>query len=83
MDPQRTEEQAKALVATRRILAVIRLEAAGGEEDSLSDQDRQLLADYDAESLAEDPRTFAGWHQALSTDPDATLAEMRGRLEDR
>lgn len=83
MDPQSTEDQAKALAATRRIVAVMRLEAADGDEASLTYQDRELLTDYDAESLAADLRTFAGWHQALGTDPDAALAEMRERLDER
>ena len=80
MDPERTEDQAKALAATRRILAVIRLEAAGGEEGSLSDGDRERLAGYDAECLAEDLSTFARWHQALGTDPDAALAATPCRV---
>ncbi|MDP9476198.1 MAG: hypothetical protein M3R38_11050 [Actinomycetota bacterium] len=81
MDPQSTEDQAKALAATRRILAVMRLEAAGGEEAALTDRDRELLEGYDAERLTEDLRTFAEWHHALGTDPDAALAEMRERLD--
>ena len=83
MDPERTEDQAKALASTRRILAVMRLEAAGGEEATLTQQDRDLLEGYDSEGLAEDLRTFAEWHQALGTDPDAALAEMRQRSTER
>ncbi|QIN80962.1 hypothetical protein GBA65_21105 (plasmid) [Rubrobacter marinus] len=83
MDPERTEDQAKALAATRRILAVMRLEAAGGEEAALTDRDRQLLAGFGPESLADDLATFAEWHRALGTDPDAALAELRERLDER
>lgn len=66
MDPERTEDQAKALAATRRILAVMRLEATGGEEASLSDRDQELLADYDAQGLAEDLGTFAEMRERLA-----------------
>ena len=81
MDPTRADAQAKALAATRRILGVMRLEASGGEEASLTDQDRELLAGYDSERLAEDLRLFAEWHEALGTDPNEALAEMRRRLQ--
>ena len=64
MDPGGTEDQARALAATRRILAVVRLEAADGDEGSLTDGDRELLEGYDAESVAEDLRAFAEWHRA-------------------
>lgn len=83
MDPEQTEDQAKALAATRRILAVMRLEAASGEEASVSDRDQELLAGYDAKGLAHDLSVFAEWHQALGTDPDAALARMRWRLDER
>ena len=84
MDPKRTQHQAKALAVTRRILAVMRLEVAGGEKASVSDdRDQKLLAGYYAEGLAEDLRIFAEWHQALGTDPDAALAKMRERLDER
>ena len=59
----------------------MRLEASGGEEASLTDQDRELLAGYDSERLAEDLRLFAEWHEALGTDPNEALAEMRRRLQ--
>lgn len=76
MDPERTEDQAKALAATRRILAVMRLEVAGGggEEASLGDRDQQLLAGHDAEGLTEDLSVFAEWHRAA-------VAESAGRGE--
>lgn len=61
----------------------MRLDAADGEEASVSDRDQKFLAGYDAEGLAEDLRIFAEWHQALGTDPDAALARMRGRLDER
>lgn len=82
MDPERTEDQAKALAATRRVMAVMRLEAAGGEEAALADQDRELLAGLGPESLADDLATFAQWHRALGTDPEVALAEMRERLNE-
>lgn len=82
MDPTQTEAQARALAATRRVLAVMRLEAAGGEEAALTEQDRELLARYGAEGLAEDLRVFAEWHESLGTDPDEFLVEMRRRLRE-
>ena len=80
MDPTRTEAQARALAATRRILSVMRLEASGGDEAALTEQDRELIAGYDSGGLAEDLRVFAEWHEALGTDPDDAPAEMRRRL---
>ena len=80
MDPTQTEAQARALAATRSILAVMRLEASGGDEASLTEQDRGLIAGYDSGRLAEDLRVFAEWHEALGTDPDDALAKMRRRL---
>lgn len=80
MDPTHTEAQARALAATRRILAVMRLEASGGDEASLTGQDRELTAGYDSGHLAENLRVFAEWHEALGTDPDDALAQMRRRL---
>ena len=64
---------------TRRILAVIRLEVSG-DEATLTEQDRDLLEGYDAEQLSEDLRTFAEWHEALGTDPESALGEMRSRI---
>ena len=84
MDPTRTEAQAsRALAATRRILSVMRLEASDGDETALTEQHRELIAGYDSGRLAEDLRAFAEWHRALGTDPDAALAEMRERLDER
>ena len=79
MDVSRTDLQARALASTRRILAVIKLEVSGSE-DALTEQDRDLIKGYDAEQLAEDLRLFAAWHEALGTDPEAALAEMRSRV---
>lgn len=79
MDPTQTGLQARALASTRRILAVIKLEVSGCEE-TLTEQDRDLMNGYDAEQLAEDLRAFAEWHEALGTDPEAALAEMRSRI---
>ena len=81
MDPKQTEAQARALSATRRILAVMRLEASGGEQAALTDQDRDLLAGYGPERLAEDLRVFAEWHEAMGTDPDEALGDMRRRVQ--
>lgn len=75
MDPGRTEDQAKALAATRSILAVMRLEASGGQEAYLTEQDEELLAGYGSERLAE-------WHEALGTDPDEALGDMRRRVQE-
>lgn len=69
MDPERAEDQANALAATRRVLVVVRLEVAGGEEVTLTQQDRGLLEGYDAQRLAEDLRTFAEWHRAQGVGP--------------
>ena len=75
----RTDLQARALASTRRLLAVIKLEVSGSE-DALTEQDRDLIKGYDAEQLAEDLRLFAAWHEALGTDPETALAEMRSRV---
>ncbi len=79
MDPTQIGLQARALASTRRILSVVKLEVCGGEE-ALTEQDRDLMKGYDAERLAEDLRLFAEWHEALGTDPEAALAEMRSRI---
>ncbi len=79
MDPSRNESQAKALAATRRIMAVTRLEVSG-DGGALTEQDRSLLEGYDSERLAGDLGVFAEWHGAMGTDPDAALAEMRRRM---
>lgn len=81
MDPSRNDSQARALAATRRILAVMRLEVSGAQA-ALTEQDRSLLEGYDAEQLAGDLRTFAEWHKTLGTDPEAALAEMRSRIQE-
>ena len=79
MDPERTEAQAEALLATRRILARLKLELLETGEDlagELTEEDRQLLA-HDTEWRAEDDlRIFAEWHGALGTDPGVALREM-------
>jgi hypothetical protein len=83
MDPERTEAQAEALLATRRILARLKLELLEkGEElaSDLTEEDRELLA-HDTEWRTEDDlRVFAEWHAALGTDPEVALREMRERL---
>lgn len=79
MDPSRNESQARALAATRRIMAVMRLEVSG-DGGALTEQDRSLLEGYDSERLAGDLGVFAEWHGAMGTDPDAALAEMRRRI---
>ena len=83
MDPERTEAQAEALLATRRILARLKLELLETGEDlasELTEEDRQMLA-HDTEWRAEDDlRVFAEWHGALGTDPGVALWEMRERL---
>ncbi len=56
MDPERTEAQAEALLATRRILARLKLELLENREDlasELTEEDRQMLA-HDTEWRAED-----------------------------
>ena len=82
MDPERTEAQAEALLATRRILARLKLELLETGEDlagELTEEDR-LLA-HDTEWRAEDDlRIFAEWHGALGTDPRVALREMGERL---
>jgi hypothetical protein len=57
VDPERTEAQAEALLATRRILARLKLELLEAGED---------LA---GELTEDDLRIFAEWHGALGTDP--------------
>lgn len=89
MDPERTEAQAEALLAMRRILARLKLELLETGEDlagELTEEDRQLLAHdtecaHDTEWRAEDDlRIFAEWHDALGTDPGVALREMGERL---
>ncbi len=82
MDPSRNESQTRALAATRRIMAVMRLEVSGGG-GALTEQDRSLLEGYDSERLSGDLGIFAEWHGAMGTDPDAALAEMRHRVGER
>jgi hypothetical protein len=83
MDPEQTQAQAEALLATRRILARLKLELLESGEDlasELTEEDRELLA-HDTEWRAQDDlRVFAEWHDALGTDPGAALQEMRKRL---
>jgi hypothetical protein len=83
MDPQRAEAQAEALLATRRILARLKLELLESGEDLASErteEDRELLA-HDTRWRAEDDlRVFAEWHGALGTDPEVALREMGERL---
>jgi hypothetical protein len=83
VDPERTEAQAEALLATRRILARLKLELLESGENlasELTQEDRELLA-HDTEWRAEDDlRMFAEWHAALGTDPGVALREMGERL---
>jgi hypothetical protein len=87
MDSEHTNAQAKAqaeaLLATRRILARLKVGLLeSGEElaNGLTEEDREMLA-HDTEFRAEDDlRVFAEWHAALGTDPQATLLEMGQRL---
>jgi hypothetical protein len=83
VDPERTQAQAEALLATRRILARIKLELHESGEDlaaELTEEDRQMPA-HDTEWRAEDDlQVFAEWHDALGTDPEVALREMGERL---
>ena len=83
MDPERTEAQAEALLATRRILARLKLELLESGEDlagELTEEDRQMIA-HDTEWRAQDDlRVFAEWHAALGTDPEVALRKMGERL---
>ncbi len=61
MDPERTEAQAEALLATRRILARVKLELLESGENlasELTEEDRELLA-HDTRSGA--PRMIYGF----------------------
>lgn len=62
MDPERTEAQAEALLATRRILARLKLELLESGQalaSELTQEDREVLA-HDMEWRAEDDlRVFA------------------------
>ena len=83
MDPERTEAQAEALLATRRILARLKLELLETGEDlasELTEEDRQMLAHATEWRAEDDLRVFAEWHGALGTDPGVALLEMRQRL---
>ncbi len=83
MDPERTHAQAEALLATRRILARLKLELLESGEElarELTEEDRDLLA-HDTEWRAQDDlRVFADWHAALGTDLGVALREMGERL---
>jgi hypothetical protein len=83
MDPDQTQTQAEALLATRRILARLKLELLESGEDlasELTEEDRELLA-HDTQWRAQDDlRVFAEWHGALGTDPEVALCEMGERL---
>lgn len=48
-------------MATRRIIAVIRLEVSA-DGGALTEQDRTMLEAYDSERLAADLDIFAEWH---------------------
>ncbi len=65
------EVRAEVLLATRRILARLKLELLESGEDlahELTEEDRQMLA-HDTQWRAEDDlRVFAEWHGALGTD---------------
>lgn len=79
LDPQSSEDQARALAASRRILARVRLELHGQQE--LTEEDHALLED-DSESLRhEDLELFAAWHEALGTDSEEALREIYTRLQ--
>jgi len=91
MDPEHTDAQAKAqakaqaeaLLATRRILARLKVGLLeSGEELAVrpTEEDRELLA-HDTEFRAEDDlRVFDEWHAALGTDPQTALLQMGQRL---
>ena len=83
MDPEQTEAQAEALLATRRILARLKLELLESGEDlagELTEEDRQMIA-HDTEWRAQDDlRVFAEWDGALGTDPEMALRKMGERL---
>lgn len=80
------EAQAAALAASRRILARLKLELLG-DEDAMpgvfTEEDRELLAGDSEELQVEDLQTFADWHEALDSDPEAALLAMRERLYER
>ena len=80
MDPMQTEAKAQALAAAGRILGS--KEASGGDAAALKEHDRELLAAYDSGRLVEDLRVFAERYEAMGTDPDDALAEMRRRLQE-
>ncbi len=86
MEPTRVEDQARAMAATRRIMAREKLELLG-DEDALpgvfTEEDRDLLAGDEEELQQEDLRTFSAWHAARGTDPDTAFEELRQRLYDR
>lgn len=83
MEPQESEDQAAALLASRRILARMKLELVDrGEASSelFTDQDRELLRADTESRLREDFAAFARWHESLGTDPEEALSEMRRSL---
>jgi hypothetical protein len=81
VDPRDTERQARALAASRRILARIRQDLANEDSPGFpTEEDQELLAGDREELLREDLRVFAEWHKSLGTNPEAVLSEMRHRV---
>jgi hypothetical protein len=67
VDPERTQAQAEALLATRRILAKLKLELLESGEDlasGLTEEDPELLAHNTQWRAQDDLRVFAEWHTA-------------------
>jgi hypothetical protein len=67
VDPERTQAQAEALLATRRILARLKLELLESGEDlasGLTEEDPELLAHNTQWRAQDDLRVFAEWHTA-------------------
>lgn len=79
MDVSRTALQARALASTPRILAVMRLELLEDEE-ALTEQDRDLLKGAMRSNSRRICVSSLGGTKRWGTEPEAALAEMRGRI---
>ncbi len=86
MDPRDSRDQAEALAATRRIMARTKVEFMGDEDTVpgiFTEDDREFLGEDSEEQESEDLATFAAWHSAMGTDPEAAMQELRQGLYDR
>lgn len=86
MDPNRSQDQAEAMAAARRIMARAKLEFMGDEDavpGIFTEEDREFLGEDSEEQESEDLATFEAWHTSMGTDPDTAMQELRQGIYDR